>query len=133
MKWYLFFLWIMFFSINNYNAQVHINVDTIDHYSKTDNLYIKNISNDSVSSGFIISIKKEVKLHKHLNHSEHVIVLEGEGKMLLGDKEILIKQGDVVFIPKNTPHGVITTSQRPLKVVSIQSPYFDGKDRIILK
>lgn len=114
-------------------AQAYINTDTIGTISKTDNLYIKPISSDSLTSSFVITIKKEVKLHKHLHHSEHVIVLEGEGKMTLGDKEFIIRKNDLIFIPKNTAHKVTTTSQKPLKVISIQSPYFDGKDRVLLE
>ncbi|HPQ08664.1 MAG TPA: cupin domain-containing protein [Bacteroidia bacterium] len=114
-------------------AQVHISIDTIGKFSKTENLYVKSTSSDSLASGFIIVIKKEVKLHKHLNHSEHVLVIEGEGQMQLGDKTFTIKPNDLIFIPKNTPHKVITTSKKPLKVLSIQSPNFDGKDRVMLE
>ncbi|MEW6773004.1 MAG: cupin domain-containing protein [Bacteroidota bacterium] len=121
------------FFISSMFAQSVINTDTIGHLSKTDNLYVKNISSDSLCSGFIILIKKEVKLHKHLQHSEHVVVLDGEAEFILGDKKFNIKKGDVIFIPKNTPHKVITTSKKPLKVISIQSPYFDGKDREMLE
>ncbi len=121
------------FLITSLFAQSVINTDTIGQFSKTDNLYVKNISSDSLCSGFIILIKKEVKLHKHLQHSEHVVVLEGEAEFILGDKKFNIKKGDVVFIPKNTPHKVITISKKPLKVISIQSPHFDGKDRVMLE
>lgn len=114
-------------------AQIHINTDTIGHLTKSENIYLKNISTDTLASGFVIIIKKEVKLHKHLYHSEHIIVLEGEGKMQLNDQSFIVKKNDVVFIPKNTPHKVITISKKPLKVISIQSPHFDGKDRIMLE
>lgn len=114
-------------------AQVHLSTDTIGSITQSNNIYVKPTSSDSLASGFVIIIKKEVKLHKHLQHSEHVIVLEGEGKMRVGEKEFTIKKNDIIFIPKNTPHKVITTSKKPLKVISIQSPYFDGKDRVILE
>jgi mannose-6-phosphate isomerase-like protein (cupin superfamily) len=114
-------------------AQVHISTDTIGKFSKNENLYVKSTSSDSLASGFVIVIKKEVKLHKHLYHSEHVFVIEGEGQMQLGDKTFTIKPNDLIFIPKNTPHKVITTSKKPLKVLSIQSPNFNGKDRVMLE
>ena len=52
-----------------------------------------------------------------------------------GDKEKVfeIKKGDVVFIPKNTAHAVKSTGKQPLKVLSVQSPNFDGKDRIFIE
>ncbi|MFN4233251.1 MAG: cupin domain-containing protein [Bacteroidia bacterium] len=98
-----------------------------------ENIYSEKIAEDSLSSSFIIWIKKEVKLHKHLEHSEHVYILEGEGEMQLGEKWINIKSGDLIFIPKNTPHKVKTSSTTILKALSIQSPFFDGSDRIVLE
>ena len=107
--------------------------DTVGSKTISDNLYNRAAFGDSLASSFCILIKKEVKLHKHLNHSEHVMVLEGEGMMRLGEKKFKIKKGDLVFIPKNTIHSVKTTSTYPLKVYSIQSPAFDGKDRIMIE
>jgi mannose-6-phosphate isomerase-like protein (cupin superfamily) len=117
----------------NVNAQNIQSADSINPPSDYENVYSKNIGNDSLSSSFVIFIKKQVKLHKHEYHTEQVIVLEGEAEMLLGDKKIKIKKGDIILIPKNTPHSVTVTSVVPLKVISIQSPYFDGKDRVLLE
>ncbi len=127
----------------NGKTQNPINSDTIGLKTISDNVYNKPLFTDSLASSFVIVIKKEVKPHKHVSHSEHVIVLAGTGQMTLrhpdsdgvkGDKEKVfeIKKGDVILIPKNTIHSVKTTSKEPLKVLSIQSPYFDGKDRIFV-
>lgn len=98
----------------------------------------ENISNqklfsDSLVSSFVIWIKKEVKPHKHFAHSEHVYVLEGEAEMKSGSETFIIKPGDMVFIPKNTVHSLIVKSAVPIKVLSIQAPEFDGKDRIMVE
>lgn len=98
-----------------------------------ENIYSRPLYSDSLCSSFVIFIKKEVKLHKHLHHTEHVTVLDGEATMTLGDKVFTVKKGDFIFIPKNTPHKVVTTSQTPLKVISLQAPYFDGTDRVLLE
>jgi mannose-6-phosphate isomerase-like protein (cupin superfamily) len=60
-------------------------------------------------------------------------VLSGEADMRLGDQNIHIKPGDVIFIPKGTPHSAKVTSTVPLRIISIQAPYFDGSDRIMLE
>jgi hypothetical protein len=83
----------------NFKAQ-HINTDSIGVKTVSDNIYNKSLFGDSLTSSFVIVIKKEVKLHKHLQHSEHVVVLEGKGQMTLGTKGFEIKKGDVVFIPQ---------------------------------
>lgn len=105
--------------------------DTIKAPAVYENVYSRTLYSDTNNvSSFVIFIKKEVKAHKHLTHAEHVIVLEGKAEMTLNDKTFLIKKGDVIFIPKNSYHSVKTTSKIPLKALSIQAPYFDGKDRV---
>jgi mannose-6-phosphate isomerase-like protein (cupin superfamily) len=108
-------------------------LDTIKAPSKYENVHVVKVASDSLSTTFVIFIKKEVKLHKHNEHTENVLVLEGEGEMKLGDKKFKVKKGDHIFIPKGTPHAVVVTSKKPMKVVSIQSPWFDGSDREMIK
>lgn len=83
---------------------------------------------DSLCSSFFITIEQEVKLHRHNFHSEHVYILEGKGKMQLGEEQIMVQTGDLIFIPKGKAHGLKVT-EGPVKVLSIQAPFFDGTDR----
>lgn len=92
----------------------------------------RDIGSDSLSSGNVIWIKTELKAHKHLTHSEHVYIIDGEAEMRLGDKTVKIKNGDIIFIPKGTVHSVKVTSKRPLKVLSVQAPHSDGTDRVFV-
>lgn len=108
-------------------------MDSLRFSESENNILVQRITGDSLSTTFFIAIKHEVKLHKHLNHSETIYVLQGTGRMQLGDTWFDIGSGDLVFIPKNTPHKVFTTSDIPLQVISIQSPEFDGSDRILLE
>jgi mannose-6-phosphate isomerase-like protein (cupin superfamily) len=110
-------------------SQNHFHTDSISTKA-IDAITVQPLAGDSLVSSFLITIRTEVKLHKHATHSEHVVVMEGEGIMVLGEKQFMIKKNDVVFIPKNTFHAVRTTSNETLKVVSIQAPKFDGSDRI---
>lgn len=107
-----------------------VSTDSIQAPASADNIYARPLFSDSLVSSFVIVIKKEVKKHKHVSHAEHVYVLEGTGEMVLGDKTFTVKKGDVLFIPKNTPHAVRVTSKKPMKVLSVQAPYFNGKDRV---
>ena len=90
------------------------------------------VFSDSLSSSFHICIPREVKPHLHRFHTEHVMVLEGEGSMLLGDSTFTIAAGSFVIIPMGTPHAVRTTSAIPLRVLSVQAPFFDGSDRVLI-
>lgn len=127
-----FVLLIALFFACSLKAQTLIqSADTIKPPAVYENVYSRSLYSDTSNvSSFIIFIKKEVKAHKHLEHAEHVIVLDGKAEMTLNDKTFLIKKGDVIFIPKNSFHSVKNKSKIPLKVLSIQTPYFDGKDRV---
>lgn len=108
-------------------------IDTIKPPSVYENIYSRPVYSDSLVSSFVIFIKKEVKLHIHVTHTEQVLVLDGNGEMTVGDKKFTIKKGDIIFVPKNTPHGLKVTSDTPVKVLSIQAPKFDGKDRVMVE
>jgi mannose-6-phosphate isomerase-like protein (cupin superfamily) len=112
-------------------GQTFQSLDTIQPPASYENIYNRPVYSDSLSSSFVIFIKKEVKSHKHVTHSEHVYILDGNGEMMLGEKKFPVKKGDLIFIPKNTFHSLKTTSATPVKVLSVQSPLFDGKDRIM--
>ncbi len=114
-------------------AQQHLNLNAITEPEiAPGKTVVQSLFNDSLVTSTLIYISKEVKLHKHNTHSEHVLVLDGEGEMQLGDKTFRIKKDDFIFIPKGVPHSVKTISSVPLKVISIQAPMFDGKDRVML-
>lgn len=98
-----------------------------------ENISVKPLFTDSLASSFMIFIKKEVKAHKHIQHSEHVYVLEGTGTLTLGMQQQQVKAGDLIFIPKNTIHSLKVTSTTPMKVISTQSPHFDGTDRVMIE
>ena len=118
--------------LNRAHSQNLINADTITFNTPFENIAIRKLQGDKHVTTFIICVNKEVKLHKHASHSETIYVLNGTGDMVIGEKVVAIKKGDVLFIPENTPHAVKVTSEFPLKVLSIQAPEFDGTDRIVL-
>lgn len=91
---------------------------------------VRPLHSDSLASSFIICVHREVKPHYHALHTEHVVVLEGEGEMLLADSAFIVRAGDAIAIPRGVVHAVRTLSQGPLRVVSVQSPRFDGTDRV---
>ena len=114
------------------NAQTLTNEADLVTPAKLATVEGRDIGSDSLSSGNVIWIKTELKAHKHLTHSEHVYVIDGEAEMRLGDKTVKIKNGDIIFIPKGTVHAVKVTSKRPLKVLSVQAPHSDGTDRVFV-
>lgn len=98
-----------------------------------DNIKVQKLAHDSLSTGFLIWVKKSVRPHRHEHHSENIYVIEGEGDMTVGDNTFKIKPGSYIFVPTNVVHSVVVDeSKGALKVLSVQSPFFDGNDRIFV-
>ena len=91
------------------------------------------LHSDDNTSVFMIFVKQAVRKHVHQYHTEVITVLDGTGRMYLGGDYFDIKKGDHIIVPPNTAHAVITTSVKPLKVLSVQSPQFLGQDRIFIE
>ena len=60
--------------------------------------------------------------HMHLNANEMQYILEGTGTIWLGDKEVQVKPGDLVIIPKGTAHVGTKPDGRPFKTIAIKTP-----------
>ncbi len=125
---FLFFTLLISFAIK---AQ-KIELASLQREIPNKEIEVKTLYSDQQASSFLIWINEEVKAHKHMAHSEQVYVLEGKGEMHLGSQVFKVKKGDFVFIPLGTVHAVKVTSKKPMKVLSIQAPEFDGTDRVLV-
>ena len=75
------------------------------------------------ADGATVSVQDgNVPKHLHPNTNEMQYILEGTGTIWLGDKEVQVKPGDLVIIPKGTPHGGTKPDGRPLKAIAIKTP-----------
>lgn len=73
-------------------------------------------------------------IHEHLEADEFFYVLEGSGRMLLGDEEHMIQAGDFVFVPVATNHRVSSSADDPLHVLFIvDRPGLDEQFRLELQ
>jgi mannose-6-phosphate isomerase-like protein (cupin superfamily) len=75
------------------------------------------------ADGATVSIQDgNVPKHMHPNTNEMQYILEGTGTIWLGDKEVQVKPGDLVVIPKGTAHGGTKPDGRPFKAIAIKTP-----------
>ncbi len=114
-------------------AQSVLELPAADPKEPYDNIHVQKLFSDVNSSSFLIWIKQEVKPHKHETHSEQVYILEGMGIMAIGEEQVRVKPGDLVYIPMGVVHSLEVTSDEPVKVLSIQAPEFLGKDRVFVE
>ncbi len=75
------------------------------------------------ADGATISIQDgNVGKHMHPNTNEIQYIIDGTGTIWLGDKQVQVKPGDLVIIPKGTPHGGTKPDGRTIKAVAIKTP-----------
>ena len=86
---------------------------------------------DSISSLHLIQVRESVPAHHHARHSENFWVVRGAGQLTLAGRKYKIKAGDVVHVPQGTPHAFHNLGSVPAVIVSVFSPGYDGKDRVL--
>ncbi len=110
-----------------------LNLDNLVNLDPNDNIRVHKLGEDEHASEFVIWVKNNVPLHIHRHHTEIIYILDGEGVMRIGDEKRTIQKGDYIRVPEGTPHGVTVTSEDALKVLSVQTPKFLGKDRHLVE
>jgi mannose-6-phosphate isomerase-like protein (cupin superfamily) len=69
----------------------------------------------------------EQKPHSHGPQQVYVIT-RGTGRMKVGDDERDVSEGQMVFIPPETQHGIVNTGEGVLTYVSAATPAFPVTD-----
>ena len=65
---------------------------------------------------------RKMRVHKHLNNEELIFIHKGQGALTLDEQLVEVKTGDVVFVPRNTWHGLDNTGDENLLMVFQYSP-----------
>ena len=60
--------------------------------------------------------------HRHPTYDETFIICEGRYDFRLGEKVLKLSPGDVVFVPRGTPHGFVSTGPEVGRQIIISSP-----------
>lgn len=68
-------------------------------------------------------------LHIHPNCEEYLYVTSGSCEHVLADKTVVLKEGDVIRIPKNVPHKAKALGDEPCDAVIV---YDSGARKVIL-
>ena len=65
---------------------------------------------------------RKMRVHKHLNNDELIFIHKGEGKFTLDEEIMDVRTGDVIFVPRDTWHGLDNTGKESLLMVFQYSP-----------
>jgi quercetin dioxygenase-like cupin family protein len=79
----------------------------------------------------VIQTRGTVPAHHHVEHDEMVMILEGKGTFTIEGQTRDVAAGDILIIPRGAVHSYTHQGDGTTAVVSVFSPKFDPKDRIM--
>jgi quercetin dioxygenase-like cupin family protein len=79
----------------------------------------------------VVRIGEPIALHRHLQSEEVVYLLSGEGTLQLALDTRALRAGDLVVVPRNTPHAFTPTGSGPAVVLQLFTPRFVDGDRVL--
>ena len=88
-------------------------------------------SNDHKIKELVVNPGERLSLQKHQRRAEHWTVVSGEALVTVGEKEILLKPGQSVDVPKGAVHRIMNPGEVPLIIVEVQMGDYFGEDDII--
>ncbi|NPA48051.1 MAG: mannose-1-phosphate guanylyltransferase/mannose-6-phosphate isomerase [Thermococci archaeon] len=74
---------------------------------------------------------KKLSLQMHYHRSEHWVVVRGTAKVIVGDREVLLRQGESTFIPAGVKHRLENPGKVVLEVIETQIGEYLGEDDIV--
>lgn len=74
-----------------------------------------------------VNAHSALSLQSHTSRDEFWHIISGEGTLTIGDKKIPAKNGDEVFVPRQTKHRIETSSSN-LVLLEISLGEFDEND-----
>jgi len=113
--------------------------DKIQPYTTKDGSVIRELMHPNVHGNTKLSLAEATipvglttLLHKHHQSEEIYHILEGSGKMTMGDKKFDVKVGDTICIPPGTPHLIQNTGKISLRILCCCSPPYSHDDTELL-
>jgi mannose-6-phosphate isomerase-like protein (cupin superfamily) len=78
----------------------------------------------------LLALRAPVAMHRHARSEEIVYLLSGEGVFRFAHGERALRAGDLVVVPRDTPHGFTPTGAGPAVLLQTFVPHFMEGDRI---
>ena len=79
----------------------------------------------------IVDPGERLSLQKHQRRAEHWTVVSGEALVTVGEKEIPLKPGQSMDVPRGAVHRIMNPGEIPLVIVEVQMGDYFGEDDII--
>ena len=98
-----------------------------------ENIKVITLGQGFAVSHHVVQIRDREIPHVHITHDATVMMLKGQGFLMLEQRRIDLTVGDVVYIPRGTAHYFTNTAREPTVAFAIYTPAFDGKDIVPVK
>ena len=98
-----------------------------------ENIKVITLGQGLAASHHVVQIRDREIPHVHITHDATVMMLKGQGFLMLEQRRIDLTVGDVVYIPRGAAHYFTNTAREPTVAFAIYTPAFDGKDNVPVK
>ncbi|TAL55381.1 mannose-1-phosphate guanylyltransferase/mannose-6-phosphate isomerase [Pandoraea sp.] len=80
-----------------------------------------------------IQVKPEASLSLQMHHhrAEHWVVVSGTAEVTKGDKTLILKENQSIYIPLGEVHRLANPGKIPLELIEVQSGSYLGEDDIV--
>ncbi len=72
-----------------------------------------------------------LSLQLHHQRAEHWVVVRGEAKVQVGEKEFILRAGESTYIPVEEKHRLANEKDEPLYLIEVQCGSYLGEDDIV--
>ena len=98
-----------------------------------ENIKVITLGQGSAASHHVVQIRDRENPHLHKAHDATVMMLRGQGFLMLEHRRVDLTVGDVVYIPRGAAHYFTNTAREPTVAFVTYTPAFDGKDNVPVK
>jgi mannose-6-phosphate isomerase-like protein (cupin superfamily) len=75
-----------------------------------------------------VSPGAEQRIHSHAESEQIYVIVRGQGRMRVAGDEEEVGEGDLIFIPPATEHGIVNVGPEPLAYVTAAAPPVSMED-----
>lgn len=76
----------------------------------------------------VLPVGAAVGRHHHLETEEVYYILQGRGRMTVGDEVREVAAGDAIFIPIDSKHALENTGDEPVRLLLVCGPAYSYED-----
>ena len=79
----------------------------------------------------VVGVGERTKKHRHMRSDEIYFILEGRGRVEVGEKREEVSAGEAIFIRKGEAHCIENIGTAPLRFLCIYSPPYSDEDTLL--